>query len=52
MDIWMIYGSDMSHRQRGAQSEVLGTSCIPTIASSEISGDSKFGHAGKWVVLL
>lgn len=52
VDIWMIYGSNMSHRQRGAQSEVLGTSCIPTITSSAISGDSKFGHAGKWVVLL
>lgn len=43
VDIWMTHSTEMFHRQRGAQSDGLGTSCIPTIPSSVIWGDSKFG---------
>lgn len=42
-DIWMTYGTKMLHRQWGAQSDGLGTSCIPTKPSSVIWGHSKFG---------
>lgn len=43
VDIWMTYSTKMFHRQQGAQSDSLGTSCIPTIPSSVIWGSSKFG---------
>lgn len=42
VDTWMSYGTKMFLRQRGAQSDGLGTSCIPTIPSSVIWGHSKF----------
>lgn len=43
VDIWMAYSTEMFHRQQGAQSDSLGACCIPTIPSSVIGSDSKFG---------